>query len=144
MPPTILKLPLTEEEFDRKWNNYEFDIEYSDFIIKHGGGQRVICNGDTLIAAMEDGFMYDEFKATKVMNTNFTIVQSIRHDKKLGDVPRTSVKYKDETLAICEGVHREVDALEYIKVYGYLAEWTYLKYKSGMYVNWTESLRVTV
>ena len=25
------------------------------------GGERVICNGDTLIEAMEDGYLFDEF-----------------------------------------------------------------------------------
>jgi hypothetical protein len=98
----------------------------------------------TLIKAMEDGFLYEEFKATKLLNTNFTIVESIRTDKKLGEVPRTSVVYKGEVLAFAEGVDREAKARSYIQTYGYLAEWTYLKYKSGVYVNWTESLRVTV
>ncbi len=135
---------MTEEEFDIRWNNYEFDDEYSEFIIKHAGGQRIICNGDTLIKAMEDGFLYEEFKSTKLLNTNFTIVESIRTDKKLGEVPRTSVVYKGEVLAFAEGVDREAQARSYIQTYGYLAEWTYLKYKSGIYVNWTESLRVTV
>lgn len=76
------------------------------------------------------------------VNKHFEYAHSIRHDKKLGDVPRLTVKYKGEALAIFEGDNLEEQALEYIRVYGYLAEWTYLKYKNGAYENWTEKLRV--
>ena len=39
----------------------EYDSEYSDFIIDNCAGDRVIGNGDMLIEAIEDGYLYDEF-----------------------------------------------------------------------------------
>lgn len=44
--------------------NYE-DLQWSDayaeFIMKACGGDRVICNGDTLLEAQEEGYLFDEF-----------------------------------------------------------------------------------
>ena len=45
-------------------SHYEFgdlDEEYADYIMKHAAGDRVICNGDTLLEAMEDGYLFDDF-----------------------------------------------------------------------------------
>lgn len=46
----------------------EIDIEqlqwsdqYAEFIMANCNGDRVICNGDTLIEAQEDGYLFDEF-----------------------------------------------------------------------------------
>ena len=36
-------------------------IAYAEYIMKHCGGDRMICNGDTLIQAQEDGYLWDEF-----------------------------------------------------------------------------------
>jgi len=38
--------------------------EYADFIIEQSKGDRPICNGDMLIEAMEDGYLFDEFLAS--------------------------------------------------------------------------------
>lgn len=57
---------MTEDEFEYKWDNYEFDDEYSEYIMNNCHGERIICNGDTLIQAMEDGYLYEAFKETKV------------------------------------------------------------------------------
>lgn len=57
---------MTEAEFDRAWDKYEFDNEYSEYIMAHCHGDRVICNGHTLIAAIEDMYLYDDFKESKV------------------------------------------------------------------------------
>lgn len=35
--------------------------EYADFIIENSCGERVICNGDTLTLAMEEGYLWKEF-----------------------------------------------------------------------------------
>jgi hypothetical protein len=35
--------------------------EYADYIMDNTTGERVICNGDTLLAAQEDGYLFDEF-----------------------------------------------------------------------------------
>lgn len=39
----------------------ELDGEYAEYIINHSHGDRLICNGDSLIAAMEDGYLADSF-----------------------------------------------------------------------------------
>ena len=46
------------------WINYEdlqWSQEYAEFIMNNCGGDRMICNGDMLIEAQEDGYMFDEF-----------------------------------------------------------------------------------
>ena len=35
--------------------------EYSEYLMKNVTDECVICNGDTLIAAMENGILYEEF-----------------------------------------------------------------------------------
>ena len=44
------------------------DLQYSDgyaeYIMAHCGGDRVICNGDTLLEAMEDGYLFEDFLDT--------------------------------------------------------------------------------
>ena len=39
----------------------DYDAEYADFIMEHSAGERIVCNGDTLIAAMESGDYFDRF-----------------------------------------------------------------------------------
>ena len=57
---------MTEQEFDRRFDNDEFYEEYCDFIIENNNGGRIICNGDTLILAIEEGYLYEEFKSEKL------------------------------------------------------------------------------
>ena len=38
-----------------------YSNEYAEFIMEHGKGDRVICNGHLLLEAMEDGYLFDEF-----------------------------------------------------------------------------------
>lgn len=38
-----------------------YSPEYSSYIMERAGGDRLICNGDTLTQAMEDGYLWDEF-----------------------------------------------------------------------------------
>jgi len=45
----------------RKFNNGDYDTAYAEFIMERAPGDRVICNGDSLILAMEAGYMQDEF-----------------------------------------------------------------------------------
>jgi hypothetical protein len=35
--------------------------EYAEYIMEHAAGDRIICNGDTLVIAMEDGYLFDDF-----------------------------------------------------------------------------------
>jgi len=39
----------------------DYDSEYAEFIMDNCGGDRIVCNGDTLIEAMESGYLFDEF-----------------------------------------------------------------------------------
>lgn len=39
----------------------DYDSEYAQFIMDNCGGDRMICNGDTLILAQENGYLFDEF-----------------------------------------------------------------------------------
>jgi hypothetical protein len=57
---------MTEQEFEVKFNNYEFDEAYAEYIMDHCHGDRVICNGDTLTDAMEDLYLFDDFKDSLV------------------------------------------------------------------------------
>lgn len=44
-----------------KLDELAYSDEYADFIMTHSKGDRVICNGDLLTEAMEDGYLFDEF-----------------------------------------------------------------------------------
>lgn len=39
----------------------EFERNYAGFIMNNASGDVLICNGDMLIQAMEDGYLYTEF-----------------------------------------------------------------------------------
>jgi len=74
----------------------------------------------------------------------FSTVDSVRKDKKLGNVSRKALLYKGECIAIFEGEDLETRVLEYVATYGYLAEWVYQKYIQGKYVNWSGDMFVDV
>ena len=38
-----------------------YSAEYAEFIMKNCGGDRVICNGDTLLQAQEELYLFSEF-----------------------------------------------------------------------------------
>ena len=43
-------------------NDIQYSDEYADYIMEFGNcAEYVICNGDTLLQAMEDGYLLDEF-----------------------------------------------------------------------------------
>jgi len=62
---------MTEAEFEAKWDNLEFDEEYAEYIMANCHGERAIGNGDMLIRAMEDGYLYESFKESKVTEAEF-------------------------------------------------------------------------
>ena len=39
----------------------KYDTEYAEYIMEHSPGDRIICDGDMLIIAMEEGYLYDDF-----------------------------------------------------------------------------------
>lgn len=41
-----------------------YSQEYAEFIMEHSKGDRVIFNGDSLLEAMEAGYLFDEFLET--------------------------------------------------------------------------------
>ena len=47
----------TSSELDSLW----YDSEYAEYIMDNCHGERIICNGDTLIQAQEDFFLWEEF-----------------------------------------------------------------------------------
>lgn len=53
---------MTPVEFELQFEEYELDQQYADYIMNNCHGERVICNGDTLISAMEDGYLYESFR----------------------------------------------------------------------------------
>lgn len=57
---------MTLEEFDAAFDNLELDDQYSEYIMEHCHGDRIICNGDTLIRAMEDGYLFEAFRDSLV------------------------------------------------------------------------------
>ncbi len=48
---------VTEAELD----DLAYCDDYASYIMENSGGDRVICNGDTLLVAMEDGYLFDDF-----------------------------------------------------------------------------------
>ena len=57
---------MTEQEFDTAFDNFDLEEKYATYIMEHCGGDRVVCNGDTLISAMEDFYLFDDFKDSLV------------------------------------------------------------------------------
>ena len=58
---------MTEQEFDDEFDKGELDEQYAMYLMAHaGGGERIISNGNTLILAMEDHYMLDDFKDSMV------------------------------------------------------------------------------
>ena len=44
-----------------RFENGDLDDQYAEYIMEHSAGDRLICNGDMLIMAMEDGYLADDF-----------------------------------------------------------------------------------
>lgn len=42
-----------------------YSDEYAEYIMEHCQGDRVICNGHTLLDAMEDGYLFKDFLESK-------------------------------------------------------------------------------
>lgn len=46
---------------DQSLDDLQYSTEYAEYIMEHCGGDRIICNGNTLTEAMEDGYLWKEF-----------------------------------------------------------------------------------
>jgi hypothetical protein len=53
----LIRDSLSNKEIDRLGDSEE----YADYIMSNGSADRVICNGDSLLCAIEDGYLFDEF-----------------------------------------------------------------------------------
>ena len=52
----------TVEAFEEAFDDMMLDDEYAEFIMDNCHGERVIGNGDALILAMEEGYLYEAFR----------------------------------------------------------------------------------
>lgn len=48
-------------KIEREVEDGKHDTQYAEFIMDRSAGERIICNGDTLIEAMESGDYFDSF-----------------------------------------------------------------------------------
>ena len=48
----------------------QYSSAYAEYIMENSKGDRVICNGDTLTEAMEDGYLFEEFLNSLVKEIN--------------------------------------------------------------------------
>lgn len=55
-------MKVKEQELDL--DELAYSDEYAEYIMHHSDGGRVICNGDTLLDAMEDGYLFEQFLET--------------------------------------------------------------------------------
>ena len=46
---------------DTELDELNYSEEYAEYIMNNCGGERIICNGDTLLQAQEDGYLFVEF-----------------------------------------------------------------------------------
>lgn len=53
---------MTNEEFDIYFDKVDLFEEYMEDLMENCHGERVICNGDMLIEAAEEGYLYEEFR----------------------------------------------------------------------------------
>ena len=55
------KMKMTSDQLD----DLQYSEEYAEYIMNNCHGERVICNGDTLTQAMEDGYLWEAFLESK-------------------------------------------------------------------------------
>ena len=57
----LIRDSLSNKEIDRLGDSEE----YADYIMENNSSDRVICNGDALLCAIEDGYLFDEFLVSR-------------------------------------------------------------------------------
>lgn len=61
------------ERFDAAYDaDYSLQDKHMEYIMENCHGERVICNGDDLIVAVEDGYLYEEFRENYIKE-NFLV-----------------------------------------------------------------------
>ena len=54
---------MTYEEFDERFeNDNDLYERYMEYIMENCHGERIICDGDSLIVAAEEGYLYEAFR----------------------------------------------------------------------------------
>lgn len=56
----------TLEEFEEAFDDMCLDEEYAEYIMANCHGDRIIGNGDALVIAMEEGYLYEDFRDTMI------------------------------------------------------------------------------
>lgn len=53
---------MTHDEFDRYFDEVDLNDAYMEYIMENCHGERIIGNGDDLIIASEQGYLYEAFR----------------------------------------------------------------------------------
>lgn len=53
---------MTDDQFDAYFDKFDLWDQYMEYIMENCHGERIICNGDVLIEAAEDGYLYEAFR----------------------------------------------------------------------------------
>lgn len=53
---------MTNEEFEEYFEAVDLWDDYMEYIMENCHGERMICNGDMLIVAAEEGYLYEAFR----------------------------------------------------------------------------------
>lgn len=53
---------MTYDEFDNHFEEADLFDEYMEYIMENCHGDRMICNGDMLVVAAEEGYLYEDFR----------------------------------------------------------------------------------
>jgi hypothetical protein len=61
---SMSQIEYTYDNFDRMYDRDDHDLQslHMEYIMEHCHGDRVICNGDMLIIAQEEGYLYEDFR----------------------------------------------------------------------------------
>lgn len=60
---TMSYLEAVYDEFDTKYDaDYALQDLHMEYIMENCHGERAICNGDDLIVAVEEGYLYEAFR----------------------------------------------------------------------------------
>ena len=63
MEPEDIIIKMTPAEFENAFDQGLLDDEYMEYIqLNANPSERIICNGDTLLAAFEEQYLFNEFR----------------------------------------------------------------------------------
>jgi hypothetical protein len=73
----MMQLPVQQTTFaltipEGYGEDMDLEDQYADFIMRYDGGDRIICDGDMLLDAMDEGYLIDEFITAKFNNLKRT------------------------------------------------------------------------